>query len=270
MTTSIQSNPSFQSDKPRPSLIFTKQQIESNNRKNKSRRIKSRSRSRMSTLIKPFYPPNDVCTCSTANGSFDDEEFKHSPSCLLNISNSSTITTVTAALSSNLRKSFTSTTTTGGYSTSSSKRSVSFGTIAIRTYNITISDHPACQNGPSIAFGQDYTDFKNKISVDTYERIRKGQRASSERELYISGLERIRILKIWGISDEEMNQAQDEKDRIQSNRRETAGKVLKKIKRKERLTSLFGLKSKKNPKRNTSATTMVEQSKVKLWSSAKE
>ena len=122
---------------------------------------------------------------------------------------------------------------------------VSFGTIEIRNYHITISDNPSCRDGPAISFGWEYSDYNHKIPVDVFERIRDGKRYS-ESQLYISTQAREKILKLWGVSDEDIRSAQKEREIIQNQREETKAQELKKIRRSRRIKSFM-----KNVKNNS-------------------
>lgn len=133
-------------------------------------------------------------------------------------------------------------------SLSSVSSNVSFGTVEIRNYDITVSDNPSCKNGPAISFGWEYSDYKQKIPIDVFERIRDGKRCS-ESQLYISTQAREKILKLWGVSDAEIQSAHKEREMIQKQREETKAQELKKIRRSRRIKS-FLTNTKNNSKRS--------------------
>ena len=58
-------------------------------------------------------------------------------------------------------------------------KQVKFHTVEIREYDIILSNNPACEVGPSIEIGWDYTDVNtadNAIRVSQYEKERFGKR----------------------------------------------------------------------------------------------
>ncbi|OEU10049.1 hypothetical protein FRACYDRAFT_263937 [Fragilariopsis cylindrus CCMP1102] len=63
------------------------------------------------------------------------------------------------------------------------KRNVSFGTMQIRQYNVTISDNPSCSHGPPIQLSWEYDKGKEIIvSVESYEESRTTDGDNPRRE----------------------------------------------------------------------------------------
>lgn len=238
--------PSKQSSS-RLSIIFSKHQLEEETFK-KTKGNGNNNNNNM-TMVKSC-SSNDNCTCCTTASSVssveDENLYQPTTSFSTVVTPTDTIHESTTTISSS-SSSISNTSSSSG----STKKSVSFGSINIRNFNITISSHPACQRGPAITFGNDYTDFQHEIPVDTYERIRLNKRSRCEDDLYMSPIQRICILRLWGVSDAEMKNAQEERERVQENRKETKEMVLKRMKRKEKLSSFFSLVHKNKNRRKS-------------------
>jgi len=70
---------------------------------------------------------------------------------------------------------------------SSTMRSISFSTIEIRAYNITIGDNPGGCQGPPVSLDWNYCpDSTIKTDIDTYEEHREGNRRL-QHEMYMPG-----------------------------------------------------------------------------------
>jgi hypothetical protein len=101
------------------------------------------------------------------------------------------------------------------------KRTVSFGNMQIREYNIALSDHPSCSYGPPIQLSWDYQE-KEVIPVTQYDedRIKKGRRGGHE--LLLSFYERhVMLIKQAGYTKREIKETMKEVERVKRERRVT-------------------------------------------------
>jgi hypothetical protein len=132
-------------------------------------------------------------------------------------------------------------------STSSLKRNVSFSSLEVREYNIALSDHPSCSYGPPIQLGWDYRQ-KKAVQVEDYEETRSQQPRRGRHEMVLSyNVRRHLLLKRAGYSDQDLEEAISEVDRVKRERTvtqtflpasqldETMERVLDHVK-----TSIFG------------------------------
>lgn len=91
---------------------------------------------------------------------------------------------------------------------------IKFKTVEIREYDIILSNNPACEYGPSIEIGWEYT-AANAIRVSQYEKERIGKRRQEKRgrpsKLYLSQVRREAMLKEAGYTDKEIKTAVKEK-----------------------------------------------------------
>jgi hypothetical protein len=103
-------------------------------------------------------------------------------------------------------------------SSSSLKRNVSFSSLEVREYNIALSDHPSCSYGPPIQLGWDYRQ-KKAVQVEEYEETRSQQPRRGRHELVLSyNVRRHLLLKRAGYSDQDLEEAISEVDRIKRER----------------------------------------------------
>lgn len=87
---------------------------------------------------------------------------------------------------------------------SSSKREVSFHTVVIREYGMTLGDNPSCSYGPPVCLDWDYEETK-KVKLDEYEQSRNKRRTM--RQMVLSYYKRFEILQNAGYSSGEMKAA---------------------------------------------------------------
>jgi hypothetical protein len=103
-------------------------------------------------------------------------------------------------------------------SSSSLKRNVSFSSLEVREYNIALSDHPSCSYGPPIQLGWDYRQ-KKAVQVEEYEETRSQQPRRGRHELVLSyNVRRHLLLKRAGYSNEDLEEAMSEVDRVKRER----------------------------------------------------
>jgi hypothetical protein len=98
-------------------------------------------------------------------------------------------------------------------SSSSTGRRVAFGVIHVREYERIVGDHPDCRVGVPLSIGWAYNQ-KEGMPVDQYEthRVKKGN-------LRMSSITRKNLLRnVFGISDEELRDAEKEVQRIRKSR----------------------------------------------------
>ena len=96
------------------------------------------------------------------------------------------------------------------------KRTVSFGKLETREYSIALSDHPSCSFGPPISLGWDFRD-KEAIELDHYEEQRAPRRSMHQMVLSYN-VRRYLLLKRAGYSNDELEQAMHEVDRVKRQR----------------------------------------------------
>jgi hypothetical protein len=82
---------------------------------------------------------------------------------------------------------------------------IRFESAQIRLYHRTLGDNPAVTYGPPIALDWKY-DAMSPVKVDEYEETR-GDRISDSSKLFLSSMDRRRVLKNKGFSEDEINQA---------------------------------------------------------------
>lgn len=89
-------------------------------------------------------------------------------------------------------------------------KTVSFGQIKIREFELMLGDHLSCRNGPPVAIdGSNYVQ-KDPLSIEDYEQIRESQRKTSRRMLKLTAWERRSILSLYGYTPREMTQKEIE------------------------------------------------------------
>ena len=119
------------------------------------------------------------------------------------------------------------------------KRPVSFDAVTIRTYNLTLGDHPSCTKGPALSLSWEYEQYK-KIPIDIFEEFREGKRGQSKHEMYISSQIRKDFVKrLYNVTEEEVLKRQNEMDEIKKQRLKTRAQMKKKDRRRKKLKKLF-------------------------------
>jgi len=101
------------------------------------------------------------------------------------------------------------------------KRNISFSTLEIREYNITIGDNPGGRQGPPVSLDWNYCpDSTVKMCIETYEEHR-GQRRSKP-EMYMSGSIRMwTLMKENGFSMREIRDASKAAESIRKDRKKS-------------------------------------------------
>ena len=85
------------------------------------------------------------------------------------------------------------------------KKSVSFADLDIRSYSVTIGDHPCCTSGCPLTLDWDYQE-SDHMSIDQYEATRTPRRQMSD--LRTTSEHRLQILEEDGLSGVELRRAQ--------------------------------------------------------------
>mmetsp|Transcript_157 Transcript_157/g.230 ORF Transcript_157/g.230 Transcript_157/m.230 type:complete len:179 (+) Transcript_157:192-728(+) len=102
---------------------------------------------------------------------------------------------------------------------SASPLHVSFDTITIRDYDITLGDNPTCSYGPPISLDWNYTEM-DPIPLEHYEKTRHPRRKMYQ--MHMLSRQRANLLKnLAGTTDDEMIVAMDEIRVIQKQRNAT-------------------------------------------------
>jgi hypothetical protein len=103
-------------------------------------------------------------------------------------------------------------------SSSSLKRTVSFSSLEVREFSIALSDHPSCSYGPPIQLGWDYRQ-KKAVQVEDYEEAKLQQPRRSRRNMVLSyDVRRYLLLERAGYSEQDLEEAKSEVDRVKRER----------------------------------------------------
>lgn len=104
------------------------------------------------------------------------------------------------------------------------RRTASFSTLEIRSYDITIGDNPGGSHGAPVSLSWDYNpDNTIKVDLDTYEKTRPQRRARSE--MYMSGSIRMFLLmKTKGYTLRDIEAAAKEAEKLRKKRQNTIKK----------------------------------------------
>ena len=90
---------------------------------------------------------------------------------------------------------------------SKSKQCLRFGFVECREYDISVSENPASKSGASVELGWNYN-VKKSVHIDTFEEIRRPQRATDfQNDKRLNKFERERLLREFGITDLQIQQA---------------------------------------------------------------
>jgi hypothetical protein len=102
------------------------------------------------------------------------------------------------------------------HSLNTMKRTVSFGTLRTREYNVALSDHPSCSCGPPIQLGWEFRE-KEPVGVHEYELSRSPRRSPHDMVLNYH-VRHYLLLKRAGYSPEDIDNAMKEVDRVKRQR----------------------------------------------------
>jgi len=119
------------------------------------------------------------------------------------------------------------------------KRNISFSTLEVRTYDVTLGDNPGGSGGPLVSLDWYYDKTQTKkIDLDSYEKERKHIRRNKE-QLYLSPHARwLHLATEYNISTAELKLATEEANELRNKRDKTkhgsnsmvrVGKKLKRI-----------------------------------------
>lgn len=87
------------------------------------------------------------------------------------------------------------------------KRSVQFSNLIIRTYSLTLGDHPFCSSGPALTLGWSYSPTHIQVKVDEFENVRSPRR--NFRQLTLDPAERRKMLvEAGGYTLEDLRKAE--------------------------------------------------------------
>lgn len=99
-----------------------------------------------------------------------------------------------------------------------SNRSVSFNSLTVREYDLTLGDHPSSASGPPVQLDWEHK-TESVVDLNTYEQERQPRK--TRRQLKMSFTEREEILQSKGYSMEELKNAWMESLKIRQQRYET-------------------------------------------------
>jgi len=133
------------------------------------------------------------------------------------------------------------------------KRKVSFASLTIRPYDVTLGDHPSCRRGPPLALSWNYSP-EIKQEIEQYEAARESRR--SGKQLEIDYKIRVQFLKKEaGYTSQELMEVMNEILKIKIGRTKTANRASYSSKAEEALESIMRrLKPRRyiSPKKNRS------------------
>lgn len=138
-------------------------------------------------------------------------------------------------MQASMDSSMTSSITSEGRSLSSKNRNVSFSSISIREYDISIGDNPSCSSGNPISLGWNVSTDTKDIDVDEFEQERELQRSNSSNDLRLSRDDRRNMLSDAGYSLSELIKQSREvlaskDDRAKNSNRSLGKDIYEKIK----------------------------------------
>jgi len=108
----------------------------------------------------------------------------------------------------------------GCYNLNQSRNNVSFSSLEIKEFNMTLGNHPSATSGPPVMIDWDSEASKRVVGLDEYERDRSPRR--QRRQLKLSYRDRKGILEQQrGFSTQEVNEAWAEALKIRQQRHET-------------------------------------------------
>ena len=96
------------------------------------------------------------------------------------------------------------------------RKTVSFDKVEIHFHELILGDHPDCVDGPPIGIGNAFGE--KHVSVDHFEHTRRGKRRKGEKSLFISSLQRLKLLK--GTGKYKSSEIYDRMDEVQNIRKE--------------------------------------------------
>ena len=96
------------------------------------------------------------------------------------------------------------------------RKTVSFDKVEIHFHELILGDHPDCVDGPPIGIGNAFGE--KQVSVDHFEHTRRGKRRKGEKNLFISSLQRLKLLK--GTGKYKASEIYDRMDEMESIRKE--------------------------------------------------
>ncbi len=100
-------------------------------------------------------------------------------------------------------------------------KSVKFGNISIREFDVTVGDNPACSSGVPISLNWTYNPVHEEFPVEVFENYRDGQRCSPD-ELKLS--ERVRyqmLVDDWKVSKAKIARAERKCRQTKNERQES-------------------------------------------------
>jgi len=104
------------------------------------------------------------------------------------------------------------------------KRNVSFSSLEIRSYSVTLGDHP-CSSGPAMTLDWDYDEKETAVvCVEKYEANRVPRRRKSEMHMTFGHRQYI-LMRESGFTRAEIKIAMVEAQRVQKQRRKTASRL---------------------------------------------
>mmetsp|Transcript_34342 Transcript_34342/g.60334 ORF Transcript_34342/g.60334 Transcript_34342/m.60334 type:complete len:319 (-) Transcript_34342:70-1026(-) len=95
------------------------------------------------------------------------------------------------------------------------KRSISFGTVLVRDYDMTLGDHPCCGYGPPLTIDWNYLEYE-PIDMNEYEFHHPPRRTT--REMGFNYYQRKRLLSDAGFTEEDFKLTKKELNRAKLNR----------------------------------------------------
>eukprot|EP00566_Odontella_aurita_P014813 CAMPEP_0113582972 /NCGR_PEP_ID=MMETSP0015_2-20120614/32233_1 /TAXON_ID=2838 /ORGANISM="Odontella" /LENGTH=341 /DNA_ID=CAMNT_0000487747 /DNA_START=49 /DNA_END=1074 /DNA_ORIENTATION=+ /assembly_acc=CAM_ASM_000160 len=129
-------------------------------------------------------------------------------------------------------------------SKNSVNRNISFSSIEIREYSITLGDHPNCSYGPPVSLGWEYNDV-GTVDMEKYDASKMSSSTQSKKRMVrtLSWNQRQELLKMKGFTQIEIDASMKEVERMKMKRSVT--KALKVTGRTEEALESAGRKLKR-------------------------
>lgn len=115
-------------------------------------------------------------------------------------------------------------------------KSVTFGIVQIRQFDLIVGHNPSTRKGPSIDFDWTFKELQD-IPLDQFEMRRKEIRrspCSNEEKLFLLPQDRTKILRKWGYTKKDFRKARNDVSAIRKQMKKTIKEEMKKVKKEQR------------------------------------
>ena len=153
--------------------------------------------------------------------SLDPNDPSFFPSCSRTFSDSSVARTTSTRSASSTESQCMHSLLHSSLQSDGSSKSVKFGNISIREFDVTVGDNPACSSGVPISLSWNYNPVHEEFPVEVFENYRDGQRCTPD-ELKLS--ERVRyqmLVDEWKVSKSKIARAERQCRQTKNERQES-------------------------------------------------